>query len=260
MPDIRFTSQKHFKGFTLLEVMITISLLAVMVLAVSELLKGSIDMRIALSEKEQVTSRLNVTLDMIKQDIEHAYLLSVNKDKELVRNGQNHTYFKIETFASKTTISFTTLHPRSMPSNTSSGELAKVMYEIKESKRHSPRMALWRGSMPVNIDKDVNTELISEGIRSLSVELWNGSAWLNNWDSTKSEFRDALPRLVRITLKAYLRNPEYGAGTEDVMQDSLMMPTDDHSVSHQGERRTIVYLPWAKRFPEIKDKTKTLRF
>lgn len=232
------------RGFTLLEVMITLALLAVMMVSVSLLLRGSLDMRLSLSERTTVNSRLNIALENLKRDLEHVYLLSVNRDKELMKDGINYTFFKLTDFAGTTSLSFTTMVSPAYSLREGEGELQRVIYELKESPTFEGRSALYRGSLPVGVKDDLKSQLMMEGIRSLSFEMWTGSGWSRQWDSSKADYRDHLPALVRVVIVAYLQDPE-DADSADELDTEIL-------IAHPGERRTIVYLPWSQKFPLLK--------
>lgn len=248
-PRHSHSSSYRNKAFTLLEVIITLALLSIMMVSVSLLLRGSLDMRLSLSDKATVNSRVNIALERLKRDLEHAYFLSLNKDKELFKDGVNYTFFKVTRFAGQTTISFTAMVHPSVAEEHELGELQRVYYELKESERYQGRNALYRGSLPVGTEEEVSTRVIAEGIKTLNVEMWTGSDWSPEWDTEKSDYRDFLPPLVQVQLTAYLGDPEdeEGAGPsdEEIKADDLQGP-------HPGERRSIVYLPWAKRFGLLK--------
>lgn len=248
------TSQNKQHGFTLLEVMITLSILSIMMLAVSALLRGSLDMRGAISEKNTTISRLNIALDMIKQDFEHAYLLSINNKSLMGNNAINYTYFQVQTFANTSEAAFTALTQEIPQPNIPSGELTRLVYKIQDSPRYPNRKALYRGALGVGFEGDPQPKLIVEGIKFLRFELWNGESWIGEWDSKKSEFKERMPYMVRITIRAYLSDPPEASEGGSTIEE-----TDNAALPEQTERRTIVHIPWAKRFPEIKNKPKTLR-
>ncbi|MCY4380524.1 MAG: prepilin-type N-terminal cleavage/methylation domain-containing protein [Proteobacteria bacterium] len=246
-------THKQQQGFTLLEVLITISLLAFMVIAISSLMRGSVDMRLGLSEQTQVISRLNTAMHMMKKDLEHTYMLSVNYDKHMIMDGVTNTFFKVTSFGGQTTVSFTTMNAQNNYGDAQRGELITVEYEVKESERFPGRLALFRGEMTLGFDGEITTRLVVEGIESFTFEMWNGDGWLSTWDTEKSDFKQSIPRLVRVAVRAYPTDPE---SDDPSAQNSIM---DVNEPGAFAERRTIVLLPWARRFIELKDKTKTLR-
>ena len=85
---------KNNRGFTLLEVIITITLLSTIVLTVSQLLRYSIDMRQSLSTKDKATQKLNRILTKLSSDLSHAFIIST-KNLGRVKVNKNRTLFEI---------------------------------------------------------------------------------------------------------------------------------------------------------------------
>ena len=241
------------RGFTLLEVIITISLLTFMAISISTLMRSSVDMRLGLSEQAKVTSRLNTAMELLRKDLLGTYMLSVNYDKATLVDGATPTYFRVDTFGEKTTIAFTTMNGITTMSDQPSGELIEVSYELKTSELSENRLALYRGEKVLGFKGDIETELITEGIAFVLLEMWNGETWTLQWNTDKSDFKQSLPHLVRLTIRAYPSDPmdEEGVSEEFTPEEFFMAA---------AERRTMIYLPWARRYSELKQKPKTLRF
>ena len=126
------------------------------------------------------------------------------------------------------------------------GELSYVIYETKDSEEYPGRKDLYRGSSGGNPVSDFREEMpmkiIAKGIKSLKLEMWNGDSWRTDWDTEKSEFKQSIPKMVRVshsTQQLLEGEEDLAAGNSDF--DTL--------------RLTVVYLPYSKRFPELKEKT-----
>ena len=223
-----------------------------MIISVSALLGSSIDMRIALSERSMVTSRLNLAMGYLKKDIQQAYMLSANLDKAFVPLGFPITFF-ISTLGGENVISFSSMNRDINSTNENISELSKVTYKIQQSKDFPSRNALYRGSLSLHYEGDPELILLVEGIRSFSVEMWNGSEWDKEWDTNKSAFKQSIPRMVKVSVNAYLNDPD-----QDQDQPQDFFSSDE--IDQIGHRTTIVYIPWSKRFPELKDKVKTVKW
>ena len=244
-------------GFTLLEVIITIGLLAVMIISITAFLRSSIDMRLALSEKSTVTSRLNIALGYIKKDLEQAYVLSVNLDKTFTPLGQTETFFQIKEFAGRTTLSLSSMNFDTNSTSENSSELSKVTYELKVSKKFPNRLALYRSLSNLYVEDPENSDPLVEGIRSLKLAAWNGSKWVNDWDSKKSAFNLSIPRMVRVTINAYASDDKKNDQDSAPSSGIIFQSTEVDEITH---RSTIVYIPWAQRYKELKDKIKTVKW
>lgn len=240
------------RGFTLLEVIITISLLAVMMVSVSALMGGSLDMKIALSQRAQTAGRMNSALTQISSDLTHAFMLSVNNDKERILEGKPRTIFKLSDFAGRTKLVLTTMKNGAVKKNIGEGELSFVTYELKDSEALPGRKDLYRGSVgviPDDLNSDIETKLIARSIKMMKLEMWNGDSWRTEWNTEKSEFKQTIPKMVKITLVGYDMEP--AEGDEDLAKDSDEFDT---------LRTTAVYLPYAQRFEELKSRNGSLDF
>ena len=240
---------KGSSGFSLLEVMITLSILVTLIITVSELLRRTVDMKIALSEKDGVTQKLNRIMEKITYDISHAYLLS-SKDHTLT-GGKKNTIFKIEKADKGDTLSMTYTGHKPIKSNSPESSLSYVVYELAESKKHPGRKNLYRGEfprIPEDFKENPKMELFAENVSKLILEAWNGDDWTKDgWDSTKSDMENLLPHMVRIRVAVWSEEASEGESSEDI-DDA---PLDQYA--------TIVYLPNALDFNEIKERTSSFR-
>lgn len=239
-------------GFTLLEVILTISILAVMMISTSVLLRSSLDMKISLSQRSLIAGKMNAALTTLSKDISQAFMLSVNKDKERVLDGQVRTIFKYSSFGGGSTLTLTTMNNSPAKKNVHEGELAFVVYELKDSKAFPGRKDLYRGAsgvVPSDFRTAPESKVIAKGIKAFSLEMWNGDSWLTEWSTEKSDFKQSIPKMVRITLVGYSMEPI--EGEEDVALES-----DDF----ETRRVTAVYLPYSERFKELKSKTGSMSF
>lgn len=246
-------------GFTLLEVIITVALLTSLVLAISSLMRRSFDMQLSLSERAQVSSRLNVAMELVRQDLEQAYMLSVNEDKVRLVDGSTPTYFHVDTFGGRTTVKFTTLHGTDDAPQGAAAELIEVSYSVETSRQYATRKALFRAQRILGVDTDLVLEPVVEGIAALELEMWNGERWLRAWDTDKSEFKQSIPHLLRVRVQAYPEDPMVTG--EDAGSDEFASRVGGEFTSELlDERRSLIYLSWARRFTELKTKTTTLKF
>lgn len=236
------------RGFTLLEVIITISILAVMMISTSVLLRSSFDMKLAIGNKTETAAMLNSTLTTLTTDLKHSFMLSVNKDKERIADGLARTVFKYSAFGGNSRLAFTTMYNIAPKKNMGGGELSYVIYETKDSEEYPGRKDLYRGSSGGNPVSDFREEMpmkiIAKGIKSLKLEMWNGDSWRTDWDTEKSEFKQSIPKMVRVALTGYSTTPLEG-------EEDLAAGNSDFDTL----RLTVVYLPYSKRFPELKEKT-----
>ncbi|MBP6218110.1 MAG: prepilin-type N-terminal cleavage/methylation domain-containing protein [Oligoflexales bacterium] len=242
-------SSKHHSGFTLLEVLVTLSILMSIVFAVSQVLKNSFDIRLALSRDSQVTRRLNVVLQSLNRDLSHAFLLS-NKDS-IRTGGRKRTIFQIEQQGESSILSMTYMGHKSLKADSKESDLSYVVYEVKESKKNPSRKNLYRGEtprVPENFKEKPQMQLLAEDIASVKLEYWNGDDWATDrWDSTQGDTANKLPHMVRITVRVWTQEALDREGSSGDKDDNM----DQFS--------TAVYLPYALDFPELKQKSTSFR-
>lgn len=236
------------QGFTLLEVLIAIGLLAGIMLFVTMMLRSGLDLRGALAEQARLIQRGNVALTRIDQDLSHAFLLS-SKDSD--RSKKARTIFRIKQSGDSSTLEMTYMGHRSMQEDASEGSQSYVVYKIQESKKFPGRSDLVRGEfprVPEDFKQDPEFKVVVTDVNSLSLEYWNGERWLRDpWDSTKREQRDLLPHLVRVSLKLWRLD-----ATEGLSRAELEREDFDHFA-------TVVYLPYALEFNQLKKPNSSFR-
>lgn len=234
------------KGFSLIEVMITLGILVAMVSSISILMRTSIDLKLSLSQKSKVTNRLASAMQTIASDISHAFIIDT---KNTVRSDNSRrTAFKIEKGLKSDKLMMTYMNHKQVGTDAKESDISYVVYEVKssENKKFSSRTHLYRGEYPRPPDSarkvdDPKMEIFAEQIKSLTIEPWNGEDWhKDQWDSTSRDTNNFLPHMVKITLKGWAEEPIEGETGVD---------EDDKNLT---EISTVVYLPMALDFNELK--------
>ena len=192
-------------GFTLLEVTITMGIFMIMVLGITSMLRSTLDIKENLAENRDTINRLNITLARIKKDISLAYLIPKENDLRL-KDFKQRTLFKITQSTTGDRLEMTYLGHRPLKRNAQEYELAFVRYELRSSNKNPGQLDLIRGESkrPVSsFTEDIPMEVILEGVTSMTFKTWNGEGFTSvNWDSSRGEWRDLMPHMVRITLVA----------------------------------------------------------
>ncbi|MEZ4741104.1 MAG: type II secretion system protein [Bdellovibrionota bacterium] len=238
------------RGFTLLEVVITIGILLTMMIAITTMLRGSFDIRFALSQEGQVTHRLNTAMEKISSDLAHAYILS---SKDVNRNPSDRyfkTIFKIDKSFSGDKLAFTTMNHQPLRANAKESDSSYVVYEIQDSKKIPGRKNLYRGAfvrIPADFKDDPPMNLLAKNIKTIVFEAWQGDGWSKDkWNSESRETRDKIPHMVRVSIEAW---------SEDLEEGETPGPAHEATLKYQ----TIIYLTSASKFDELKQKSKNLK-
>ena len=238
---------KNNRGFTLLEVIITITLLSTIVLTVSQLLRYSIDMRQSLSTKDKATQKLNRILTKLSSDLSHAFIIST-KNLGRVKVNKNRTLFEIIKSEKGDSLRMTYMGHQAKTANSKEADTSFVVYELRESKKNPNQKNLYRGEfprIPESFKENPTMTLFANNVQSFHLEAWNGDDWMKEgWDSTKGDTKNKLPYLIRIVVKVLLE--------ENVERESSRPVVEYSSV--------IVYMPNALNYNELKDRTSSLLF
>ncbi len=245
------TNLRNRGGFSLLEVIITIGLLMTITIAVANMMKGSFDVRIALAENGTVNHRVSLAMQRIVDDLSHAYIVST-MDQVKAGNRTRGTIFAINPSAQADELKLTTFTKRPFVKNQKSSDQTFVIYRIEKDKKNLSWSHLHRGEtaiIPERFNEIEQMPIIASYIKSLKILAWHGNDWEKfDWDSTKSAYKDRLPKMVKIILEAWAIEPENPE--ESVDADAL--PT--------VVVQTIVTLPYAESFQSVKESAKNWEY
>ncbi len=238
---------RYESGMTLLEILISISLLMVMTIATSSLLRNGIDMRIELSQKSKVNHRLAVVMEHITRDLQHAFLLNFKRPEFLdyVTTRATKSIFFVKLWDNSSELRLTTLTHKAMVASAHESDQTFVVYKIEKDKDNQ-RPHLFRGEtpyIPSNFEEDVPTVILAKNIKAIRIKPWDGENWKDEWNSGKADWRDTLPRMVKVELDAYLNELEDETGQYGENDPITTI-------------RTVVAIPKAVEMKELKEGSK----
>lgn len=246
------TSRRRFgleRGFTLLELIITIGILASLTVAMTSLLRSSFDVRFALAKRSQNTNRIGAAMFQIAEDIRHTYSLATTASNAeyFIANGLQ-LGMMITTRQNEDRIMFTVANHLPRQRDAQESNLAKVVYELRDSKTVQGRKNLFRGETPrlpeqLDADIDERMRLFLPEVKRIKFHAWNGTDWeQNGWNSVRNQGR--IPRMIKIELEAYEVDPRRPEGESVSDQDTTVSLV------------SIVYLPYSHGMKELKEPTK----
>ncbi len=231
-------------GLTLLEIIFAVTLMLIMTMATSSVLRNGLDMRIELSQRSRVTHRINVILQKVSDDLQHSFL--VPSQQVFIRKAEIKTLFRIKPWDNSAELRMTTMNHIPHMANAKESDQTFVIYRIdKDPKTNRPN--LYRGeaaTLPEDLEQDIPMSILAQNIKSFKIRPWDGTEWREEWDSNRSDWRDQLPRMVEIVVEAYAYDP----------------PNPEEPVSETDPTytmRTVVFLPRAVLGKEPKDPVKT---
>lgn len=216
-------------GFTLLEIILAISILATIGVLTINILSIQIDTRQRVTDQNSAQHSINMAMQRIYDDIQGAYISSANDTVSL--NLSNRQVVPQFYFRSSNLV-FSIQNHKSYLANSSESNLAFVRYYIRSNPNDSKKNELIRivdTDMAKNIDgQGVGLlEVIVPDLKDFSVSFWNGNEYRKEWDSTANDTQNKLPKLVKIHLESYF------AETNEEKQLTELSP------SNQEKRRFI---------------------
>ena len=242
------------RGFSLLEVVITLAILVTIIFSVSTLLRSTVDVRLGLSSKNRVTQRMNRAMLQISSDLAHAYLLDAkNFDRGGVGRKRTLFHIKRQGGGSGDLLEMTYMGHRARRANSPESDYSFVVYEIAKSEEFSHRSNLTRGELPriPSVEYDFKEkppmEVFIPHVKNLRLEAWIGDSWSKNgWDSRARETENKIPQMVRVIMEFWEDDPVSG---EDQLADE-----NGRTVIIS----TVVSLPYAMDIKELKGRTSSL--
>jgi type II secretory pathway pseudopilin PulG len=242
------------RGFSLLEVVITIGILMTLTIAVATMLRSGFDVKSGLADRARMLHRLSLVMTKIANDVQHTFYVST---KDGPRNGIGRsvkTTLKIEKVSDADKISLTTTTHRPMLAGAHEADVTFVVYELKSSKDATGRKNLYRGESktpPEDLKEEPPMKLLARNIKSLTISYWNGNSWSSDmWDSSRSDYRNRLPKMVKIMVEAW----------KDDRVDSDGGPVDEAADAAVDKLETVVYLAAAGEYEELKPQDSSIKW
>lgn len=232
------------RGMTLLEVILSLAILASLMMAVSLLLRNATEMKTGIAQVANVNHRLQLAMSKITNDIEHAFM--TQKD-DLDR--RTKAIFAVQKNSDSDQLSLVAFTHRSTTKNSKESDLTYIYYKVaRDDEGNSQLTHLWRGAsvrVPESFREPPPLQIIAKGIKSIKILPWDGERWVQErWDSSRRDYRNKLPHMVRIELEAY----------ENLEDDAEAMETPTIKL------QTIVFNHFATNFAQVKSITAPIKW
>ncbi len=244
-------SRRQQAGHTILEIIISISILLFMTFAVSSLMRSNIDMRFALAERSAVTHRSSLVMQRLVQDIQHSFIIS---SRDQIRNPgtrKNNGIFKIEVSSGGDQLTLTTMSKMPLVANNQEADTTLVVYKMEDDPESIGRRRLLRGEakkIPDDLKEEIPMQVLATNMKSIKLMAWRGDDWSkDSWDTTRSEWRNRLPYMVTVEVEAFETDPLLVQNRESADEPTSLM-------------RTVVFLPFATSFEEMRPQASTVRW
>ena len=245
--------KKDQQAFSLLEVVITLAILVTVIFAISNLMRNTFDVKVALSQKNKVTNRVNRAMQKISYDLGHAFLLHPRWQVHRT-DGVSRTHFSIKKNSKGDRLAMTYMGHEAIKANSPESDLSYLVYELRPSPKFPHRKDLYRGELLRIPEKDFRFKddppmrAFVKNIESLEILPWNGDDWSKSgWDSGRGDTGKILPHMVMVKITAWIDDPIEGIEPDE----------SEESLVHYS---TIVYLPYALDFKELKSRNSSFNW
>jgi len=175
------------KGFTLLEILIALALLAVLAGALYGTYFSLIKGRESANEGMEARRELRTTLDLLRRELNSVFYRK--NDKRLHFSVEDKDLFG----KPASVLSFTALAPPQPGGQVVSDQL-DLRYEILEREK---QMILSRQAKDLYHSGDAARYPQMESLEGFLVECQNGDKWVKTWDTA---INNGLPKMIRITV------------------------------------------------------------
>jgi general secretion pathway protein J len=198
--------KKHSQsGFTLLEIILAISILATIGVLTINILSTQIDTRQRVTDQNSAHHSINMAMQRVYEDIQGAYISNPNDASSL---NLSNRQVKPQFYFKNSNLVFSILNNKSFLENSNQSNFAFVRYYARPDPKDTKKSQLVRiidTDMAENIyEQDIGfSEIIVPDLKDFSVTFWNGSEYRREWDSTANDTQNKLPKLVKIHLESY---------------------------------------------------------
>ena len=229
------------RGMTLLEVILSLAILASLMMAVSLLLRNATEMKTGIAQVANVNHRLQLAMSKITNDLEHAFM---TQKADLDR--RTKSIFTVKKNSDSDQLSLVAFTHRSTTKNSKESDLTYIHYKVARGD-DGQTTHLWRGEsvrVPESFRETPPSQVIAKGIKSFRILPWDGERWVQErWDSSRRDYRNKLPHMVRVELEAYENLEE---------QEMMDMPVI--------KLQTVVFNHFATNFTQVKSITAPIRW
>lgn len=207
------------RGFTLIEVMVAIALMAIIMTLIWSSTSQSLRAKERVEGRDMVFHSGGTALRKISEDLVMAFLAgTVSKPTgfQMAQSGGQgasspaavepfKTFFMGKDESEADELAFTSLSHQRLFKNAKESDQCKVAYQVVPGEDDSTRMDLVRREDPwLDSTTEVKADpiVLVEGIRSFNVEYYEikKAEWVKNWNTEQQEWQGRLPTAVRVSI------------------------------------------------------------
>lgn len=209
-------ARRSQRGMSLMEVMIAISILAVMALFTTQAITSAVKTRDLLAEKDETTRAARVALGQIRRQLQVSFL-----SQTPTAVATYYTLFVLED-ESPDVLTFTSLSHQRLYRDTRESDQTEISIwaERANAEQGEGYVLLQRESQRIDEepDKDGIIYPLAYNVRSFDVRLMDPrtNEWLDEWDTRGVDQSNRLPRAAQISLVLIAPDPKNSGRTVDV--------------------------------------------
>lgn len=239
MGSMHSPRQHAERGFTLIEVLMAVAILATLVVLIMGSMQSSLRMQHVSKQMNETHLTATTTLRRIVGELNMAFFVSeASEDVAQNREIRYRTVFE----GRRDSITFTTMGYQQRFSDEAAGDQAAISYKIDRRRGRDGRMIpvlLRREEAPIDDrpERGGRLNVVLENVERIRFEYWDpdreigDDAWVDQWDPKREE-GESLPSRVRVTIEvAHPVKPRqtltYSMQADIQLQDPLLLlPAD----------------------------------
>jgi len=151
-----------------------------------------------------------LAMQRLSDDIQHAFILDSQRQELNYVERATKSIFTFRQSGGSSELRLTTQSHKPITANSRESDQTFVSYKV-EKDNSTGRPNLYRGDtrvIPTNLEEELPEQILARNVKSLKIWAWNGEDWREEWNSNKSDWRNMLPRMVRVEIEAYANEPE----------------------------------------------------
>lgn len=258
------TMNSRQAGFTLIEIVISVGIIASLALYAINAMSNQIETRNRLQQSNEAIHSAHAAMMRLTEDLRHAYFAYGN-DEQSARSNSDLIGRPLFIVNQTPRLLFMTQAHQSLIANRPESNIAYVQYLVCPDSGAPARACPAQGDSTSQLKqlvrivdpqiRKVTEDAVLDGVsqvlvndlKEFKLSAWNGQDFLSDWNTERSDFGRRLPKMVKVELTVFT--------PEDPLRKQLR---DEGTTSGLPERpslklSTIVYLMYTAGQPDLKD-------
>ncbi len=194
-------------GFTLVEVLIALSIVVIISSLIYGAFARTFDVREQVTQSQERYHGLRVALERMAREISMAFVYNCQQLNTPTGERRQQTLFKLEHEGKFDKLTFTSFSHLRLFKDVHESDQNVLSYFGEGDPRHSSQYNLMRrekARIDGQPEEGGETQVLCPDIKELRFDFWDNvkNDWVDDWDCSRVERQNQLPRLVRIKLVA----------------------------------------------------------